>query len=81
MRSDDAELTRPGFAVLPSSPNFVIATRPAKGGAEFAAGLREHAVLVRHFNKPRAVAYLRITGREDDTKRLIAAVAEILGQG
>jgi len=43
---------------------------------------REHAVLVRHFNKPRAVAYLRITvGMEDDTKRLIAAAAEILGRG
>lgn len=68
--------------MLPSSANFVFATRPAKGGAEFVAALREHAVLVRHFSKPRAVAYLRITvGREDDTKRLIAAAGEILGQG
>ena len=56
---------------------FIFATRPAKGGAEFAAALREHAVLVRHFNKPRAVPNLRITvGTEDDTKRLIAAAAE-----
>ena len=76
------ELTRPGFAVLPSSANFVFTTRPAKGGAEFAAALRGHAVLVRHFNKPCAVAHLRITvGTEDDTERLIAAAAEILGQG
>jgi histidinol-phosphate aminotransferase len=63
------ELVRLGFAVLPSSAKFVFARHPAKGGAEFAAALREYAVLVRHFNKPRAAAYLRITvGTEDDTK-------------
>jgi len=39
-------------------------------------------VLVRHFNKPRAAAYLRIPVRTgDDTKRLIAAAAKILEQG
>jgi histidinol-phosphate aminotransferase len=36
-------------------------------------------VLVRHFDKPRAAPYLRITvGTEDDTRRLIEAVATIL---
>ena len=29
------------------------ARHPARGGPESAAALREHAVLVRHFNKPR----------------------------
>ena len=53
-----------------------------EGRAEFAAAPREYAVLVRHFNKPRAAAYLRITVRTgDDTKRLIAAAAKILEQG
>src|SRR6516162_2941230 len=47
------ELVRLGFVVLPSSANFVFARHPARGGPEFAAALREHAVLVRHFNKPR----------------------------
>ena len=52
-----------------------------EGRAESAAAPRE-AVLVRHFNKPRAAAYLRITVRTgDDTKRLIAAAAKILEQG
>ena len=74
------ELIRLGFAVLPSSANFVFARHPARGGAEFAAALREHAVLVRHFNKPRTAPYLRITvGTEDDTRRLIAAAVDILG--
>ena len=73
------ELTSLGFAVLPSSANFVFATHPAHGGPEFAAALRERSVLARHFNKPRTAPYLRITvGTEDDTKRLIAAAADIL---
>jgi histidinol-phosphate aminotransferase len=73
------ELIRLGFVVLPSSTNFVFARHPARGGAEFAAALRERAVLVRHFDKPRTAAYLRITaGTEDDTRRLIAAAADIL---
>jgi histidinol-phosphate aminotransferase len=75
-----SELIRLGFAVLPSSANFVFARHPRRGGPEFAAALREHAVLVRHFNKPRTAPYLRITvGTEHDTQRLIAAAAHILG--
>jgi histidinol-phosphate aminotransferase len=57
------------------------ARHPARGGAELAAALRERAVLVRHFNKPRTASYLRITvGTEDDTRRLIAAATDILGE-
>ena len=75
------ELIRLGFVVLPSSANFVFASHPAKGGWEFAPALREHAILVRHFNKPRTAPYLRITvGTEDDARRLIAAAADILGK-
>jgi histidinol-phosphate aminotransferase len=73
------DLSSLGFVILPSSANFVFARHPARGGSEFAAALREHAVLVRHFNKPRTAPYLRITvGTEDDTRRLIAAAADIL---
>ena len=75
------ELIRLGFAVLPSSANFVFAKHRARGGPEFAAALREHAVLVRHFNKPRTAPYLRITvGSEDDVRRLIAPAVDILGR-
>ena len=73
------ELVKLGFVVLPSRANFVFARHPRKGGPELAAGLRERAVLVRHFNKPRTAPYLRITvGTDDDVGRLIAAAADIL---
>ncbi|MBS0643878.1 MAG: histidinol-phosphate transaminase [Proteobacteria bacterium] len=72
-------LTKLGFSVLPSGANFVFARHSAVGGPELAAGLRERAVLVRHFNKPRTAPYLRITvGTEADTQRLIGAAAEVL---
>ncbi|HUN40751.1 MAG TPA: histidinol-phosphate transaminase [Acetobacteraceae bacterium] len=74
------ELVGLGFDVLPSRANFVFARHPALGGAAFAAALRERAILVRHFSKPRTVDWLRITvGTDDDIRRLIAAAAHILG--
>ena len=73
------ELVGLGFVVLPSSANFVFTRHPARGGLELAMALREQAVLVRHFNKPRTADWLRITvGTEDDTRRLIAAAAAAL---
>ncbi len=74
------DLIRLGFDVLPSSANFVFARHPARGGSAFAAALRARGVLVRHFEKPRMAAYLRITvGTPDDTRRLTAAAADVLG--
>ncbi len=74
-----AGLERVGFDVLPSAANFVFARHGALSGAEWAKALRERAVLVRHFDKPRIADYLRITvGTEDEIGRLIAACAEIL---
>ena len=74
------ELVRLGLVVLPSSANFVFARHPERDGAAFAAALRERAVLVRHFNKPRTAPYMRITvGSADDIRRLVAAVSDSLG--
>jgi histidinol-phosphate aminotransferase len=73
-------LGRLGFSVMPSSTNFVFARHPGRGGTELAAALREKAVLVRHFAKPRISDYLRITvGTERENARLFQALAEILG--
>ena len=73
------ELTTLGFVVLPSSANFVFARHPSLDGAEFAAALRDRAILVRHFDKPRSRPYLRITvGTPDDVQKLIAAASDIL---
>ena len=50
-----------------------------QSGADLAAGLRERAVLVRHFNKPRIQDFLRITvGTEDQCGRLIEALRDLV---
>jgi histidinol-phosphate aminotransferase len=75
-------LSRLGFEVLPSAANFVFARHPAHAGAALASGLRQQAVLVRHFDKPRIADYLRITvGAASDTDRLIAALVRSLEAG
>ena len=61
-----------GFEVLPSLANFVFARHPGRRGAELAAGLREHGILVRRFQKPRIEDFLRITvGTEAQCSRLL----------
>ena len=68
-----------GFVVLPSKANFIFARHPDRDGLALASALRDRAVLVRHFDKPRIAPYLRITvGTDKDTARLIAAVDDIL---
>jgi histidinol-phosphate aminotransferase len=68
-------LSELGFEVLPSQANFVFARHRSRGGADLAARLREHGILVRHFQKPRIEDFLRITvGTEDQCGRLTAVV-------
>ncbi|AOF91916.1 histidinol-phosphate transaminase [Sinorhizobium sp. RAC02] len=72
-------LRQRGFEVLPSQANFVFARHPALSGEALAKGLRDRAVLVRHFAKPRISDFLRITiGTPEECDRLIAAVEEIV---
>ena len=72
-------LRQRGFEVLPSQANFVFARHPDHGGEALAGSLRERAVLVRHFAKPRISDFLRITiGTPQECDRLIAALEEIL---
>ncbi|WP_312419635.1 histidinol-phosphate transaminase [Shinella sp.] len=72
-------LRQRGFEVLPSQANFVFARHPDHSGEALASGLRERAVLVRHFAKPRISDFLRITiGTPEECDRLIAALEEIL---
>jgi histidinol-phosphate aminotransferase len=76
-------LARLGFAILPSSANFVFARHEKRDGAELTAALRQRAVLVRHFAKPARIApYLRISvGSEAEIARLLTALTGILGGG
>ena len=72
-------LRQRGFEVLPSQANFVFARHPDHSGEALANGLRERAVLVRHFAKPRISDYLRITiGTAEECDRLISAIEEIV---
>ncbi|MCD2174716.1 histidinol-phosphate transaminase [Rhizobium sp. C4] len=72
-------LEQRGFRVLPSLANFVFASHPDFAGADLAAKLRERAVIVRHFAKPRIDPYLRISiGTEEECDRLIEALDDIL---
>lgn len=74
-----AKLNRLGFDVLPSAANFVFARHPQWEGKALAQALRERAVVVRHFDKPRIHPFLRITvGTPDQQRALIDALAEIL---
>lgn len=74
-----AALEQRGMRVLPSQANFVFAAHPDFAGAELAARLRDRAILVRHFAKPRIDAFLRISiGTEAECDRLIEALDDIL---
>ncbi|WP_427025147.1 histidinol-phosphate transaminase [Aureimonas ureilytica] len=70
-----------GFEVLPSQANFLFARHPARPGAELARALRERAILVRHFARPRIADFLRITvGTPAECERLVEALREILAR-
>ena len=69
-----------GFEVLPSSANFLFARHPTRAGAELAQELRQRAIIVRHFARPRIGEYLRITvGTDAECDRLLAALRGLLG--
>lgn len=75
-----AELEALGFAVLPSAANFIFARHAEWCGAELAARLREHSIIVRHFSKPARISeFLRITiGTDAQSQALVQALKEIL---
>lgn len=69
-----------GFEVLPSGANFIFARHVSRSGESLAAGLREQAVIVRHFKKPARIAdFLRITiGTETQNQALMQALRSLL---
>lgn len=76
------ELEQLGFEVLPSAANFVFARHPDHAGSDLARGLREQGIIVRHFNKPRISAFLRITiGTPQQSNALLAALPALLENG
>ena len=73
------ELKKLGFEYLESGANFVFAKHPKIGGQELYETLKEHGILIRHFNKERIKDYLRITiGSLDQMQALIDTLIEII---
>ncbi|RRS03007.1 histidinol-phosphate transaminase [Aquabacterium soli] len=67
-----------GFEVLPSSTNFVFARHPGFDAGWLAQGLKQRAILVRHFRLPRIEQFLRITvGTDEDCAALLAALRDL----
>ncbi len=68
------------FTVLPSGGNFVFAKHATMAGADLAAKLREHKIIVRHFNQPaRITPYIRITiGTEMQSQTLVKVLESVL---
>lgn len=75
-----ASLQGLGFEVLPSGANFIFARHSRHAGEALATGLRERAVIVRHFKKPARISdFLRITvGNEAQNQALMQALQDIL---
>ena len=73
-------LENQGFEVLPSYANFVFCRHPGHQANELAQALRDRAIIVRYFDKPRIDQYLRISiGSEQENQRLCEALIEVLG--
>lgn len=75
-----AELLELGFAVPPSSANFLLARRTERPHArELFAALRERKILVRYFDAPGLTDCLRITvGTDAECDALTSALRELV---
>lgn len=70
-----------GFEVLPSSANFIFARHAGWSAETLAQGLRERAVIVRHFKQERIKQFLRITiGNDTQNQALLSALTEVMAK-
>ncbi len=68
-----------GFNVTDSLANFVFAAPPGMSGGEYMRALRQEGILVRHFDKAKTDAYVRISiGTFEDMQTLIEKTEKIL---
>jgi histidinol-phosphate aminotransferase len=72
------ELTRLGYAVIPSQGNYVFAAPPDRNGRRVYDGLFSRKILVRHFTDPLLSHGLRISiGTREEMQQTLAAIKEI----
>ncbi|MBO7740830.1 MAG: histidinol-phosphate transaminase [Clostridia bacterium] len=75
------ELTKRGFVMTDSKANFLFAAHPDYEGRDLYLALREHGILVRHFQKPLIDKYLRITvGAKEECEALLSAFDAIFSE-
>lgn len=70
-----------GLRVLESRANFVFASVPGVDGAQVLQFLRDHGILVRHFDKPRLKDWVRISiGTDAQMDQVAAYLGEMVKQ-
>ncbi|MDD3119371.1 MAG: histidinol-phosphate transaminase [Victivallales bacterium] len=75
-----AELSRIGFAIIPSSTNFLFASPPDGDGGRYFELLRQNHIIVRYFPGARTGRYVRISiGSDADMDRVMAVTHQIYG--
>jgi histidinol-phosphate aminotransferase len=75
----ETKLRELGFLMTDSKANFVFVKHPGIGGGELYSDLKKRGILVRHWDKPRIVDYLRITiGTKEQIDTLINTITAIL---
>jgi histidinol-phosphate aminotransferase len=68
-----------GFDVVPSAANFIFVRHPQVQGRSLQQALRQHGILVRHFERPKTTDYLRISiGTDTEMQALVDALTIIL---
>lgn len=68
-----------GFDVLPSYANFVFARHRDAPAKSLFHGLREHGIIVRHFERERIDNFLRISvGADEENNALLEALDELI---
>ena len=76
-----AELESMGFAVLPSSTNFLLASHPDLDARAWCAELRAAGVLTRHYDTERLRPWLRVTvGTPEEMRVFLDQTRLILGR-
>ncbi|SCB91536.1 MULTISPECIES: histidinol-phosphate transaminase [Snodgrassella] len=74
-----AQLQRLEFEVLSSEANFVFARHSRKEAIQIAGFLRQHGVVVRHFQQERISNFLRISvGTQEQQQRLVMVLEKML---
>jgi histidinol-phosphate aminotransferase len=69
-----------GFEVLPSQTNFVFVSHKTYSANTIAQALRDRSILVRHFDHPRTMNFLRVTvGTDIEVDALLNALRDISG--